>query len=1097
MDVNQFAELIQRLQSSDNEIRKKAEEQYEQIDGSAKVALLFECYNHFAQANDALNFQIRSTVLVFLRRVLSRDWDAIWDSLNDENKQRILAKVLEMIVHESDISIKKKIADLISEIASNLIDDSGEMSWQGVLELMDHCLKSDDLTANYIALLILRGCPIIFGNRTAHFLPALKTVLEKCMATPDLQIKSTAVRAAVAFAVDNDEEKDVIRLMTALVPNVLQVCNETSDEDDADGALGEFAELASALPKCLNSHMNQVLSVCLALAGNKDKNEMARQNAIEVICSYMESAPKGLKKYAPGALSPILETLLSCMTELDDEVLNEWLNEIEEEDDYEDVPIIAESAIDRVACCINGKVMLPAFLPLVEKLLSNDDWKMKHAALRAFSAVGEGCQRSMEPHIEQIMVHITKYVNDAHPRVQYAACNAIGQMSSDFAPTLQKKCHAAVIPALLESLDRTDVPRVCAHAASALVNFAEECPKSIIGQYLPYILQKLENVLSAVFNRLADKRYQVVVENIVTAIASVAEAAEELFKEHHARLIPNLVHILQNVGELKELRGKTIECISLIGYAVGKEHFHSTAIDILNLLGDGMKDLAIDDPQYSYMISSWTRFCSILGSDFAPFLPVVMEPVLRAARYRPDFNIFNNEDIQETEEGVEYHGIGGEKTVGIRTSGLEEKATACDMLVAFAKEMKEAFMPYVLDVYELAIKNLDFGLHDGVRTASAEIMPFLLVCVEKQGMEDKRRLWCEFLKALTTAMEEEDDVEILASFMSAIGSCIEVMKTEGVAPEEVKLIISVLLKQLENYGKRMSDRPAEDEDDDDAEAKEELDYFMELEASCLGAISDLTHSLMKEFKGDIFEGMINVFDCAIQLIEGSKQYFERQWGMCLLDDAIEFGVGHLPTRFPKLIPIMYKLLGDEYPEVRQAASYGFGVMAIRYHQVADYKNEILSCLEPLAAMIQREDARATEESTVATENAISAFSKIIANVPLPQEAYGKVVEMFLSWLPTYSDTEESPYIYAALAELFDKQDPALFGHENQNLPRIFLVCLLSIANEAFNDDEHGQHTKRRIEQILKTIYASFPQFAQQDGVDEHLQGVLQRVLSGQ
>ncbi|KAF1771391.1 hypothetical protein GCK72_003217 [Caenorhabditis remanei] len=1090
MDVNQFAELIQRLQSSDNEIRKKAEEQYEQIDGPTKVALLFECYNQFANSAE-----VRSTVLVFLRRVLSRDWDAIWENLNDENKQRILAKVLEMIVHETDISIKKKIADLISEIASNLIDDAGDMSWQGVLELMDHCLKSDDLTANYIALLILRGCPIIFGNKLAHFLPSLKVVLEKCMATPDLQIKSTAVRAVIAFAVDNDEEKDVIRLMTALVPNVLQVCNETSDEDDSDGALGEFAELASSLPKCLNSHLSQVLQVTLQLAANKEKNEMCRQNAIEVICSYMESAPKGLKKYAPNAFSHILECLLACMTELDDEVLQEWLNEIEEEDDYEDIPIIAESAIDRVACCINGKTMLPVFLPLVEKLLTNDDWKMKHAALRAFSAVGEGCQRSMEPHIEQIMVHITRYVNDAHPRVQYAACNAIGQMSSDFAPTLQKKCHAAVIPALLESLDRTDVPRVCAHAASALVNFAEECPKSIIGQYLPYILQKLENVLSAVFNRLSDKRYQVVVENIVTAIASVAEAAEELFKEHHARLIPNLVHILQNVGELKELRGKTIECISLIGYAVGKEHFHATAIDILNLLGDGMKDLAIDDPQYSYMISSWTRFCSILGADFAPFLPVVMDPVLRAARYRPDFNIFNNEDIQDTEEGVEYHGIGGEKTVGIRTSGLEEKATACDMLVAFAKEMKEAFMPYVVDVYELAIKNLDFGLHDGVRTASAEIMPFLLVCVEKQGLADKRRLWCEFLKALTTSMEEEDDVEILASFMTAIGSCIEVMKTEGIAEEEVKLIISVLLKQLENYGKRMNDRPAEDEDDDDAEAKEELDYFMELEASCLGAISDLTHSLMKEFKESIFEGMINVFDCAVQLIEGSKQYFERQWGMCLLDDAIEYGVGHLPTRFPKLIPIMYKLLGDEYPEVRQAAAYGFGVMAVRYQHINDYRNEILSCLQPLAAMIEREDARATEESTVATENAISAFAKIIANVPLPDDVYRQVVEKFLSWLPTYSDTEESPYIYSALAQLFDKQDPALFGAENQNLSRIFTVCLLSIANEAFNDDEHGNHTKSRIATILKTIYSSFPQFAQQDGIDEHLQGVLQRVLT--
>lgn len=37
-----------------------------------------------------------------------------------------------------------------------------------------------------------------------------------------------------------------------------------------------------------------------------------------------------------------------------------------------------------------------------------------------------------------------------HPRVRYAACNAIGQMATDFAPTFQKKFHEKV-PRLLLS----------------------------------------------------------------------------------------------------------------------------------------------------------------------------------------------------------------------------------------------------------------------------------------------------------------------------------------------------------------------------------------------------------------------------------------------------------------------------------------------------------------------------------------------------------------------------------------------------------------------------------------------------------------------
>ena len=41
------------------------------------------------------------------------------------------------------------------------------------------------------------------------------------------------------------------------------------------------------------------------------------------------------------------------------------------------------------------------------------------------------------------------YLRDPHPRVRYAACNAIGQMSTDFQDTLQKKFHPIVLTNLI------------------------------------------------------------------------------------------------------------------------------------------------------------------------------------------------------------------------------------------------------------------------------------------------------------------------------------------------------------------------------------------------------------------------------------------------------------------------------------------------------------------------------------------------------------------------------------------------------------------------------------------------------------------------
>lgn len=52
-------------------------------------------------------------------------------------------------------------------------------------------------------------------------------------------------------------------------------------------------------------------------------------------------------------------------------------------------------------------------------------------------------------------------------------------MCTDFAPTVQKKCHERIVPALLGRLIDLSTPRVAAHAGAAIVNFCEDCPKRV------------------------------------------------------------------------------------------------------------------------------------------------------------------------------------------------------------------------------------------------------------------------------------------------------------------------------------------------------------------------------------------------------------------------------------------------------------------------------------------------------------------------------------------------------------------------------------------------------------------------------------------
>ena len=93
-------------------------------------------------------------------------------------------------------------------------------------------------------------------------------------------------------------------------------------------------------------------------------------------------------------------------------------------------------------------------------MLNSENWKYRHAGLMAISAVGEGCHKQMEAMLPQIMDAIIGFLRDSHPRVRFAACNAIGQMATDFAPTFQKKFHESVVPGLLGVMDDSTNPRV-------------------------------------------------------------------------------------------------------------------------------------------------------------------------------------------------------------------------------------------------------------------------------------------------------------------------------------------------------------------------------------------------------------------------------------------------------------------------------------------------------------------------------------------------------------------------------------------------------------------------------------------------------------
>uniref|UniRef100_A0A8C3TGH2 IPO4/5-like TPR repeats domain-containing protein n=1 Tax=Chelydra serpentina TaxID=8475 RepID=A0A8C3TGH2_CHESE len=627
-------------------------------------------------------------------------------------------------------------------------------------------------------------------------------------------------------------------------------------------------------------------------------------------------------------------------------------------------------------------------------------------------------------------------------------CNAVGQMATDFAPGFQKKFHEKVIAALLQTMEDQGNQRVQAHAAAALINFTEDCPKSLLIPYLDNLVKHLHSTMVIKLQELIQKGTKLVLEQVVTSIASVADTAEEKFVPYYDLFMPSLKHIVENAvqKELRLLRGKTIECISLIGLAVGKEKFMLDASDVMQLLlktQTDFSDLEDDDPQISYMISAWARMCKILGKEFQQYLPVVMGPLMKTASIKPEVALLDTQDMENMsdDDGWEFVNLGDQQSFGIKTAGLEEKATACQMLVCYAKELKEGFVEYTEQVVKLMV-------------------PLV------RGPEYLTQMWHFMCDALIKAIGTEPDSDVLSEIMHSFAKCVEVMGDGCLNNEHFEELGGILKGKLEEHFKNQELRQVKRQDEDyDEQVEESLQDEDDSDVYILTKVSDILHSIFSSYQEKVLLWFEQLLPLIVNLICPHRPWPDRQWGLCIFDDIVEHCSPSSFKYAEYFLRPMLQSICDNSPEVRQAAAYGVGVMA--QFGAESYRPFCTEALPLLVRVIQSPDAK-TKENVNATENCISAVGKIMKFKPDCVNVE-EVLPHWLSWLPLHEDKEEAVHTFNYLCDLIESNNTIVLGHNNANLPRIFSIIADGEIHEAI---KHEDPCTKRLANVVRQVQTS-------------------------
>jgi hypothetical protein len=372
------------------------------------------------------------------------------------------------------------------------------------------------------------------------------------------------------------------------------------------------------------------------------------------------------------------------------------------------------------------------------------------------------------------------------------------QLLLDHGPDVHRRHAAQIVHALTTSMDQrvNPSPRIRTHAAGALINFVDFCDAAELAPYVGAILAAALGVLSA-GPRIAQEQAVAVLSSAAMQLEAALGAA------HYAELMPLLQSGLAQcppTDEYRTLKGRLLECITLIGVAVPKEQFARDVMPLMtamvaatqaNTAASASADAAGgggggDDPQRAFLLKAWIRIAKALGPDFVPYLDVVMAPLLQSLERSVESELTEEqmaseeaEDDSDTECVVQN---ADGKFMQVRSSALEEQASAAHLLCLLSEAMGRDFAPYVPRCAAAMAPLAATSVHDDVRTYCLATLPELVaaVAMEQAALLDPAQRWPPvqallrfILPRALEAVENEGELELLLTAMQALKACLE------------------------------------------------------------------------------------------------------------------------------------------------------------------------------------------------------------------------------------------------------------------------------------------------------------------------------------
>ncbi|KAL9651599.1 hypothetical protein ABK040_001544 [Willaertia magna] len=1073
-NIQEFEQIIANILSPDNNTRNQAEQYYNNSKSNPDF-----CVSSLVQLlRSSQQVDVRTLSCVLLRKCITKTEDSLYPHLSPDVQQMVKIQLLEALGNETVQNIRSKLVYTVSGFVSGLIEDN---EYPEFLPTIFQWAVSENTSLRRSAMGIFNQLATYLLNKGLEpYLAQIHEVLVRCLQDSDNDVKQEAFDACCSVVTVIEKSKtpgfyDCIPLMLAVLAGELNVANYQA----AASCIESLIEIAVSQTSYFKQHGNQVVTAMYQIASTPQIEDSVRHLAIEFMISLCENAPSIIRKI-PNFIDNLLPLCMNLMLDIEyDE--QEWANTYDDNDTELSNYDVGLESLDRLALSNVSpeQVATVAFKYIPDFINNKQDWKYRHTGLMAIAQTAEGCNEQYYKYLKEIVSMNVGLFDDPHPRVRYAAIHCAAQLSTDFTGHIQANFHQMIVPALLKGMG-DPIPKVQSHAATAVVNFVEDSESKVIQPYLDTLLSKLLDLLKT------GRRF--VQEQSLSAISAIADCAETLFIQYYDHIVPFLKEILWNATGKQDrmLRARAIECVSLVGVAVGKEKFGSDARQIMEvLIQTQQQHLETDDPQIQHLHQGYTRIAKCLGEDFLPYLNFTVPPLLKSAALEPDVKVSDVDSAGDAheEEGVEsvtlsIKGV-GDKVISIRTSTLEEKHLACTCLYSYVVVLKDGMLNYIKEIADIMVPLLKFPYMEDIRSTSATIMPKLIraikLAVQKGTTQPQvlKGLLDYIIQHILPALKVEPEVKTAIVLTESLNECIIEVGETCLNEEQIKEACEVLkIAMLHSLARKQSIvQDLEDEDDDEEQLR--LEEESAEEEQLLTAVSELVGTLMKTHKQHIFNYFLeNLWDTYKVMLQGDAAQDETRIALCVICDFVEQGPSYVAHDFDYILQVLLKNAYSENPEVRQAAVYGVGACAQYGGDL--FVPHVQTAIKTLYDQITREDAK-SKDSSAATCNAVSAFYKCFTfrESLVGDEQKKECLKVFLKALPVEGDVIEAKIVHNNLLSLIQQNNEVVVGDMTQVL-RVFAYVVdnglvTENAQNAIVDIVHQLQNQGLLQQLLLTL----------------------------